>query len=261
MSSSSARLAPGDATRGAAAPWGFADGQLEALKWAAVVSMLVDHIGRHLLGHGTDTWIFAVGRLAFPLFALVLALNLARAGDRATRARRTAGRLAAWCALSVLPSIWARGDPWVVNVLGTLALGAAVCWAIESRAPWFWRTAGALGALVLGEFCEFGAGGVALVAAIYVASLHRPGSNVPLRGPTPNLISMLTLALAATLLLATAWLNVGIGGWMGWPGTLASVPVALLVRALPLHVPRWQWLFYGLYPAHLALIGAWKWAA
>jgi len=228
------------------APLGFTDGQLEALKWIGLAAMLVDHIGRHLLGHGSDTWIFAVGRLAFPLFALVLALNLARTGDRAARARRTAGRLAVWCAVSVLPSIWARGDPWVVNVLGTLALGAAVCWALESRAAPAWRVAGGLGATALGLFCEFGAGGVLLVAALHAACVHR---------------HVATALLAAALLLATARLNVGIGGWMGWPGTLASLPVALAVRALPLRLPRWQWLFYGFYPLHLALIGLWKWAA
>jgi len=57
-------------------PLRFSDGQLEALKWIALASMFLDHFGRHLLGWGQDTWVFALGRIAFPLFALVLALNL-----------------------------------------------------------------------------------------------------------------------------------------------------------------------------------------
>ncbi len=61
--------------------------------------------------------VFAGGRLAFPLFALVLGLNLARPGDPVARARRTAARLAAWAAVSVLPSVLIRGRPGVGNVL------------------------------------------------------------------------------------------------------------------------------------------------
>ena len=67
-------------TQQASDPLSFSDGQLEALKWIALASMFLDHFGRHLLGWGQETWVFALGRIAFPLFALVLALNLARAG-------------------------------------------------------------------------------------------------------------------------------------------------------------------------------------
>jgi TraX protein len=115
-------------------PLGFTNGQLEFLKWIALATMFLDHFGRHLLGYGKDTWIFASGRMAFPLFALVLALNLAREGERAARAWRTAKRLAVWCAVAVLPSVWARGEPMLVNVLGTLGLGATLCWTIASTA-------------------------------------------------------------------------------------------------------------------------------
>src|SRR3954462_15638704 len=100
-----------------AAPLGFSNGQLETVKWLALGSMFIDHIGRHLLGWPQESWVFAAGRLAFPCFAFVLGANLARAGDRAGRSARTAMRLLVWGAISVLPSIWARGDPQVFNVL------------------------------------------------------------------------------------------------------------------------------------------------
>ena len=115
------------------APLGFTDGQVEALKWIGLGSMFCDHIGRHLLGMPHESWAFIAGRLAFPLFALVLALNLAREGDRAERCARTTVRLAVWGAVALLPSIWARGDPLMLNVLFTLSLGAAVCWALVRR--------------------------------------------------------------------------------------------------------------------------------
>src|SRR4051812_41640442 len=157
----------------AAKPLSFTDGQLEALKWIALASMFCDHFGRHLLGWGQDTWVFALGRIAFPLFALVLALNLAREGDRASRAARTARRLAVWCAVAVLPSIWARGQPMLVNVLGTLGLGAAVCWIMASRMPLLAQVLICLGMAAASHHVEFGLPGVFLVPAIYLWCAQR----------------------------------------------------------------------------------------
>ncbi len=225
------------------APLGFADGQLEALKWLALVSMFIDHVGRHLLGWPQESWVFAAGRLAFPCFAFVLAVNLARAGDRERRCGRTALRLLAWGAISVLPSIWARGDPQMLNVLVTLGLGAALCWLVESPAPALLRIPACLVVAAAAWFAEFGIGGVFLVPAVYLACTQR----------FPGLV-----VVAALLLLATAALNGQFGGAAAFAATLAAVPFAAAVRALPLAMPRWQLLFYAIYPVHLALIGALK---
>ncbi len=223
-----------------ALPLGFADGQVEALKWLGMAAMLLDHIGRLLMGHGEQSWVFAVSRTAFPLFALSMALNLARAGDRPARALRTARRLALWCAISVLPSIWARGDPWLVNVLGTLALGAVVCWAFESDATPGRRLAAALAAIAISPVVEFDLPGVLLIAGLYLWLRHGRADLA---------------VLAAVLLALTGWLNAVFGGLQAFAGTVAVVPLAALVRMLPLPVPRVQWLFYAAYPAHLAVIG------
>ena len=224
----------------------FSDGQLEALKWIALASMFLDHFGRHLLGWGQETWVFALGRIAFPLFALVLALNLAREGDRAARSARTARRLALWCAVSVLPSIWARGDPSLVNVLGTLGLGAALCWAIASPAPMAWRAAVCLAVTVASQWVEFGLPGVFVIPAIYLWCMQRQ--------PEAAL-------LALVFFLLTVWLNTSFGGWSGLLGTLAVLPIAWGVSRLALSVPRLRLAFYLVYPLHLALIGVLKGSA
>ena len=222
----------------------FTDGQLETLKWIALASMFVDHFGRHLLGWGQETWVFALGRIAFPLFALVLGLNLGREGDRAARAARTARRLAIWCAVSVLPSIWARGDPMVVNVLGTLGLGAALCWAFASTERLPLRMAVCIAAAVGSLHVEFGPAGVFLVPAIFLCrTLPQPGA---------------AMLAAAVLFFGTVWLNASFGRVFGLLGTLACVPIAWSVRQLPVSMPRLQLGFYVVYPLHLALIGAWK---
>lgn len=208
-----------------------------------MASMFVDHFGRHLMGYGQDTWVFALGRIAFPLFALVLALNLSREGDRAARAARTALRLALWCAVAVLPSIWARGHPMLVNVLATLGLGAALCWAIASPGPMAPRLAVCLAAAVGAWWVEFGLAGVFLIPAIYLWTTERkPEAAV----------------LAVLLFLATAWFNASFGGWPALLGTLAAALIAWSAWQLPLAAPRWQLAFYLVYPLHLSLIGALK---
>ena len=222
---------------------GFTDGQLEALKWVALVSMFVDHVGRHLLGGGYHTLVFAAGRLAFPLFALVLAFNLARPGDRRARAARTTVRLAIACAVSQLPAIWARGDPWLVNVFGTFALGAAFCWLLATSGPLAWRAALCLLLAAASLHVEFGLPGVFLLPAIYLWRAEgRADAGV----------------LALVLFVATAFLNGSFGGLYGWLGTLLALPLAIAAAHVPLWMPRMRWFFYAIYPLHLALIGALK---
>jgi hypothetical protein len=221
----------------------YTDGQLELLKWIALASMFIDHFGRHLLGWGDATWVFASGRVAFPLFALVLGLNLARSGDRAGRAARSTGRLAIWCVISIVPSVLARGEPWIVNVLGTLGLGAALCWVIESRASTPLRVAACIAIGIASRHVEFGLAGVFLVGAIFFwKAEERPAAAL----------------LAVLLLLVIAWLNRTTGGMYGLLGTLACVPIAWTVRHLPARVPRLKRVFYFIYPIHLALIGVAK---
>lgn len=222
-------------------PLGFTDGQLEALKWIAMALMFLDHFGRLLLGYGVDTWVFALSRAAFPLFAIVLGLNLARPGQQAARAARTARRLALWCLVAVPPSIWARGEPLLVNVLGTLALGAALCWALAASGPAWARLALALLAMVAANWVEFGLPGVLLIPAVYAwATSGRAEAGL----------------MALLLLLVTGWLNALFGGWPALLGTGASLAIAGTARQLPVRVPRYKLAFYLVYPLHLALIGA-----
>ena len=223
------------------APLGFTNGQLEAIKWVAVAFMFLDHFGRHLLGYAQDTWVFAASRISLPLFALVLAVNLARDGDHAARAARTAGRLAVWCAVAQLPAVWARGEPMLVNVLGTLGLGAMVCWAIASPRPLPLRLLAGMAAAAGSWRVEFGTAGVFLIPAIYLWCTQR----------------LPAAAAGAGLMLAvTAGMNASYGGSPAMAGTLASLPIAWGMRQLPFSVPRARLGFYLVYPLHLALIGA-----
>jgi hypothetical protein len=221
----------------------FTDGQLESIKWIAMASMFVDHFGRLLLGAPDDGWVFAVGRFAFPLFCLVLALNLAREGDRAARAWRTTRRLALWCLVAVPPSIWARGEPMLVNVLGTLALGALLCALIAMRGHVVLRLLAVVVVAAASWYVEFGTPGVFLIPAIYLWATERQWEAG---------------TLAVLLLLLTGWLNAMFGGAVAMVATLAAVPLALAIRRVDWRIARHQLAFYLVYPAHLAFIGALK---
>jgi hypothetical protein len=221
----------------------FSDGQLEALKWIALASMFTDHIGRHLLGAGQDTWVFAAGRVAFPLFALVLGANLARPGDRAERSARVALRLALWALISQGPAVAARGEPLLVNIFGTLALGATMCWVLEARMHLAWRLVLTAGVALAAHWCEFDLMGAFLAPAVFAWHVTQRREA----------------AVAALVVFgAVAAQNGYFGGAWGWGGTLLAAAAATAVLSLPLTVPRLRWLFYAIYPLHLAVIGLLK---
>lgn len=226
-----------------APPRWLTDGQLEFVKWMALASMLLDHVGRLWLGHPATGWVFAGGRLAFPLFAMVLGINLARPGEQAARAARTARRLALWCAVAVVPSVLARGEPALVNVLGTLGLGAALCWALaaSARPAVAWTVFAA--ALVASPHVEFGLAGVLLVPMAWLSQARRVA-------PAPWLV-LLLVGLVGLL-------NQRSGGWPALAMTLAALPLLSLVRRLPVHAPRLGRAFYWFYPLHLGLIGLYQ---
>lgn len=75
--------------------WGLppCDGTLEGLKGLGLVAMTVDHVNTFLLASSWPAG-FAFGRLAMPIFVVVLGINLARPGGQTARYRRILSRLA-----------------------------------------------------------------------------------------------------------------------------------------------------------------------
>lgn len=208
----------------------LSDGTLEALKWFAAALMLVDHINKYLLDW-SHPWMFALGRLAMPIFAVALGYNLARPG---ARLGRIAWKLAACAAVSTIPFIALGkiqlGGWWPLNILFTLLL-AVLTLQLWERGP-AGRIAAALMFLAggcLGEFFWFGAA-IVLASRAYCR--------------TPSTIAAVVLVGAVACLGA-----VNQNAW-----ALASLPLVVLATQLHLQVPRSRWAFYGFYPAHLAAL-------
>lgn len=235
--------APGNLVDGARRDWSFlaaSEGQLTTLKWIGVAAMLVDHIGRYGFGLGLDSWAFAVGRIAFPIFAAVLGIHLARFGIDAGRYVRTSRRLALWAVASMVPAWLARGEWLPVNVFATLALGALCCAASRHR-PGVAGIAFLFVCFAAGLFVEFSTPGVALVWCVCAAS----------KSPTSRLTQV---GLLGSILLLTL-MNGLFGGSAAVTGTLGGVSLVWIAGWLPGCGSRAKWVFYALYPLHLIGIG------
>ncbi|HEL4844052.1 TPA: conjugal transfer protein [Stenotrophomonas maltophilia] len=194
----------------------------ELLKWLAVVLMTCDHVAKVICG-GYVPGLSEAGRVAFPLFALVMAYNLAQPGADVIKSVR---RLALWGGIAQPVHALTFGYWLPVNILLTFALCAVAVYAAGQR-KWIVL---ALAAAILPLFVDYQWAGVAFVLLAWLG--FRAGQP------------LLTLAAFAPLCVFNGNL---------W--SLAAIPVAVGLSHATWAVPRGRWAFYGYYVAHLALIG------
>lgn len=210
----------------------------EALKWGAAAVMVLDHMNAYIFA-SAQPWMYALGRLAFPVFGFVLAYNMA---ERPThdRLQRVVRRLL-WFAVLAQPfsmmlrkgAMPAGSHWWILNILFSLAAALLLIWVTLATRN-VWAIAGAaIAFLYAGALLEFHwAGLIFVIASFYLCRLRTPAS------------------LAAWLLgFACLWIE------NGAPWGFLAVPVLALASWLPTRAyrtPWWAW--YTLYPAHLAML-------
>ena len=215
-------------------PIRLADGTVEALKWLALVLMTLDHVDKYLL-HEAARPLFDLGRLALPLFGLVLAYNLARYGalERGVYAR-LAGRLAVVAAIAELPFIALGGLAWgwyPFNILVALLIATSIIWCLDFGGPWRITLAVVL-FIVGGAMVEFWWHGLAMCVAAWFYC-RRP--------------SWWALAIWIGATAALYMINGNL-----W--ALAAFPVIFYAPHSICRIPRIRWVFYAYYPTHLAAI-------
>jgi hypothetical protein len=229
-------LTPTDAR----AAWlALSSGQQTFLKWLALALMFLDHANRTLWSF--QPWVYTLGRLAFPLFAFLIAYNIA---IRGAGARRYGLPLLVFGMVSQAPAMLALDRELLpLNIFFTLLLGSSLLpfrrW-LSRRLPegWLGQSLSWLATvylmLVLSLSVEYGPLGVLLVPALSVF-LKRPSV-------------LAGVGVAVLLMLVNGFHISSLATWL-------VVPVICGVRKLPLSpLPRTKWLFYTFYPGHLMVL-------
>ena len=202
------------------------------LKWIAVLTMVIDHVGAILFPD--QIWMRVIGRVAFPIYAYCLAEGFRYTSDY----RRYLGRLALFAILSEIPLDLAfYGVPFSFahqNVFFTLTLGLILLWVLERCREQLLLCAGAFAVLCFlaqALHMDYGAGGLLMVFAFYLAQ----------QGTSP-------------------WIGWGIFVFINLFGYAGGVQWAAILALLPIGLysgkagKRKQRFFYWIYPLHLLLL-------
>lgn len=199
-------------------------------KWLALLAMVIDHAGKTVLQEW-EPIMSAVGRLALPMFAVILAANIAAADSRGDAKAwwRTACRLLLYGMLAqpIYAALFA-GDKFCLNILLTFAFGIL----LSRCGPWRYGLILGLGPLFEGAW--FGllivSDGILLFRAV--------------REKHPDLEHGFMFLFGVA---GVCFINHNLYA-------LAAFPLLLLTRDLKFRMPRMQHLFYLFYPLHLALL-------
>lgn len=229
------------------------DTRVESLKWLAMLTMAIDHIGLLLL---SDTSLYfparVIGRICLPLILWMMALHLANAPRRSSGYLK---RLWIWAVISQPPYWMALLVPQkheflsTLNIFATLGLGVMVFTLIE---PWeritriqrLLHVIGIVILLAIGTRTDYGAPAVAAVAIVTIL-MQRSTLEAAVAASLAASIAGLLYAIKVDLPHSLAF---GLG-------PLLAIPVIIYcVRAVP-PLPRLRgWLFYAFYPFHLCLL-------
>lgn len=202
------------------------------LKWIAVLTMVIDHVGAILFPD--QIWMRVIGRGAFPVYAYCLAEGFRYTSDY----RRYLGRLALFAILSEIPFDLAfYGVPFSFahqNVFFTLTLGLILLWVLERCREQLLLCAGAFAVLCFlaqALHMDYGAGGLLMVFAFYLA---RQGASPWIGWGIFVFINLF-----------------GYAGGVQWAAILALLPIGLYSGKAG---KKKQRFFYWIYPLHLLLL-------
>ncbi|MDD2058933.1 conjugal transfer protein TraX [Pseudomonas sp. GD03860] len=222
---------------------------LDLVKWLAMVTMVADH-SRFVWP--SAEWLFVVGRLAFPLFCLAIAANVARSGAGQVFSAAN-GRYLGWMLVFSVLSQW----PYQVldvgtrtfNIMPTLTLGLLMAWGFHypARGMRLLALGTLLVSLLASDVLMYGWPGVVLPSAFLLA----------LRGGRGTWLVPGFVAVMANL--SNDWLRANLAEpitlmTMAAAGLSAPLGMRMLRGQYSMHVWRVGRWGYWFYPLHLLLI-------
>jgi len=217
---------------------GLSNNQLKIL---AMVAMTLDHVGAYLFPH--VLWLRLVGRLAFPVYAFMIA-----EGCRHTRSpARYLGCLAGLAAVCQIVYFVAMGSLYqCIMVTFSLSVGLIllVRYARQKQSFLSWLLVGL---------------GVALAAFLcHGLPVLLPGTDYGvdygfIGVMTPVLVYLWGKKLPQLIALAVCLVFLCFSSWVGQVFALLAVPLLALYNGTR---GKWKlkWFFYLFYPVHLVLI-------
>lgn len=218
----------------------------ELLKWIALLLMTGDHVAKVLAG-GYIPIVSELGRIAFPLFALVMAYNLAQPGADVLKSLR---RLLLWGIVAQPLHGLAFGYWAPFNILLSFALAAAAIWSIQQRQ---WTLLG-MCALAAPPMVDYNWTGLMLVLAGWWLFRLRPAAQEPLHATTPQ-NGLRPWTERRSVRIAALVLSFGpLCWWNGNGWALLAPPIAALLANRRFPIPRLRWAFYIYYVGHLAVL-------
>lgn len=206
------------------------------LKVVAMISMVIDHCAYYLLEHGTVFYeaMRCVGRIAFPVFAFLIAEGFAHTRNQ----KRYFLQLLGFAIISEVPWFLLNGADGTHNVMFTLALGvvalALLDWCCEHKVLSFMVIAlVAVWAYYMGT--DYDWRGVLMIAIFYMTQ------------PQADNLQGWMIQILFTLPLMLHY------------GTMGAILASVVI--LPYNGDRgfitgkaWKYAFYAFYPVHLLLI-------
>ena len=217
--------------------------QYELLKWLALVAMTLDHYGK-IVAPSVFSETHAIGRLAYPLFAWILASRIA---VQPALARKYLVWLLPFALLSQ-PIFVIAGKTWMQwNIMFTLFFGILASLGIKAAREHNIGQAVALLAVSLtgSIFAEYGPFGVMLTPALILCLQ---------RGENAALIALIPLCLIANITIEAPYFTP-----IDLFATLA-VPVIYLSRLIKARIPRMPKLFFYIYyPGHVYILHLADW--
>lgn len=199
-----------------------------ALKWIAIITMVIDHVGAVL--YPQHLFLRIIGRIAFPIFCFLLVEGALHTHN----IRRYEGRLLGFALISELPfDLVFYGEVTMEhqNVFFTLLIGLLMLDIMNRKKNTIYPFLAFLGAIFLAEVLsvDYGAGGILFILCFYFLYERR------------------ILKQAAFIGMNILYFGMGVQAYAG----LAAIPMLLYNGK---RGRRMKYLFYVIYPLHLLIL-------